>query len=59
MPACSTVVATAAWAVDAGAQQLVGAEPQQVQQHRVDAVCRSFGGPAMIASSRPRVRQAP
>ena len=40
MAACSTVVSTAACGVDAGAQQLVGAEPQQVEQHRVDAVDR-------------------
>ena len=29
---------------DAGAQQLVGAKPQQVQQHGVDAVGRAAGG---------------
>ena len=30
--------------VDPGAQQLVGAEPQQVEQHRVDAVRRAIRG---------------
>ena len=31
---------------DAGAQQLVGAQPQQVQQHGIDAVGRTAGGAA-------------
>ena len=45
--------------VDTRAQQLVGAESQQVEQHRVDAVRWASGGAAMTASSSPRVRQVP
>ena len=44
MPACSTVVDTAACVFDPGAQQLVGAQPQQVQQHRVDLSRRAARG---------------
>ena len=32
--------------VDAGAQQLIGAQPQQIEQHRVDRVRRAPGGGA-------------
>ena len=32
--------------VDAGAQQLIGAQPQQIEQHRVDRLRRAAGGRA-------------
>ena len=55
-PACSTVVDTAACCGDVGAQQLIGAEPEQVEQHGVDLAPTGARPPRR--SPRPAVRDA-